>query len=150
MTLDLDRLKFIWAGATVVGVGFGFWAGAFALSRNGLDAGWLVATVIALGLCWYVRAVLLALAGIGGLVWLFARPLLAHFEETEVDREGETVSVTPNWRRSGDDRLDSYLAAFAGPYAVTIKSMVWVLIILAVAAIAWVASLFGLVEFSLW
>ena len=143
--INPSRLKALWTIALLGGLGVGLWSGSFALSYSGLNAGLLVAAVIALGLGFYARALLLT-----GLVWLFARPLLSHFGETEVDREGDSVRVAPDWRPSGDETLDGYLASFAGAYAITIKSLVWVLIILTVTAIAWIASLFGLVDFSLW
>ena len=143
--MNRTNLGLLWTLAALGGAGAAYWAGSFALSYRGLNAGWLISVVIALGVGVYAWALLLT-----ALVWLFARPLLAHFEDTEVERDGESVAVTPRFRPSGDAALDWWLASFSGAYAIAIKSLVWALIILTVAAIAWVASLFGLVEFSLW
>lgn len=143
MSIERSTLRALWTVAALAGVGAGLWAGAFALAYDGLNAGWLAAGVLALGLGFYVRA-----AALTGLVLLFARPLLSHFGETEVDREGDSVRVTPDWRPSGDATLDWYLASFSGAYAITLKSLVWVLVIASVTAIVYAASLFGLVDFS--
>lgn len=141
---EIPRLRIIWIAANLGGAFAGLAASVFAFSNDGMDSHWALAIAIGLGVGFWLRATLLT-----ALVWFFARGLLSYFGETEVDREGDAVKATPNWRLSGDAALDEYLASFSGAYAVTVKSLVWLLIIATVIAIAYVASLFGLVDFSL-
>lgn len=144
MEADIKRLKLLWALAALAGLFAGLAAGAFGYLRDGLDAGWLIASLLALGVGFYVRALALSL-----LVWLFARPLCTYFGETDAAREGSGVRVTTTWRLSGDQTLDSYIGSYARAFEQVAKSFVWILIVLTVIAIAYLASLFGLVDFTL-
>ncbi|MEM9724952.1 MAG: hypothetical protein AAF909_05755 [Pseudomonadota bacterium] len=140
---SLGRLRLIWGVATLGAILVAAAVASFALSPGGLDANWLIAGALALGLGLYARLFLIA-----GLATVFAPGLRAYLGETDVSRQGEGVEVVTERRSSGDPALDGFIDSYAQATEQVVKMLVWALVILTVIGLVYAASLFGLVDFS--
>ena len=143
MSVDKFRLKLIWFAATFGGLGVGAAVVWFARSQGGLDADWWIAGLLGLALGVYARFLL-----IFALTPLLAPALRGYLVRTDTAPGDESVEVTTTWRSSGDLEVDAYIESYARSVEQITKTLVWILVIATVVAIMYVASLFGLVDFS--